>query len=281
MKQNSQTTSLFSLFKNFHSFSKRNPIWNASFFLVCDAPDFWQLRLQDPASSIMEGILLFNKHLLFIVVMIVLLTAWLLFNTIYSYDEFNSSQPENFYHSNELEIVWTSLPALTLLTLASPSFSLLYSMDEISIPDFSIKILGHQWFWSYEISDFRSCLQTTTLKYACYMLSNEELRNCKGFFRNLETNKRVILPTNTHMRLLVSAVDVLHSWTIPSFGLKIDACPGRLNQVNLFIKRFGVFFGQCSEICGVNHGFMPIVLLTLPTSQYHYLIMTNLESHSN
>jgi cytochrome c oxidase subunit 2 len=281
MKKTSQTSILFSLGTYFNSFSKRNLIGNFSFFLVCDAPDFWQLRLQDPASSIMEGILLFNKHLLFIVVMIVLLTAWLLFNTIYSYDEFNSSQPENFFHSNELEIVWTSLPALTLLTLASPSFSLLYSMDEISIPDFSIKILGHQWFWSYEISDFRSCLQTTTLKYACYMLSNEELRNCKGFFRNLETNKRVILPTNTHMRLLVSAVDVLHSWTIPSFGLKIDACPGRLNQVNLFIKRFGVFFGQCSEICGVNHGFMPIVLLTLPTSQYHYLIMTNLESHSN
>lgn len=251
------------------------------FLLTCDAPDFWQLSFQDPASSIMEGIMLFNKHLLFIIVMIVVLTSWLLFNTIYSYDEFKSSQPSKFFHSNELEIVWTSLPALTLLTLASPSFSLLYSMDEISIPDFSIKILGHQWFWSYEISDFRSCLHTKTLKYACYMLSNEELNNCKGFFRNLETNKRVILPTNTHMRLLVSAVDVLHSWTIPSFGLKIDACPGRLNQVNLFIKRFGVFFGQCSEICGVNHGFMPIVLLTLPTSQYHYLIMTNLENHSD
>ena len=251
------------------------------FLLTCDAPDFWQLTFQDPASSIMEGILLFNKHLLFIVITIVILTGWLLFNTIYSFDEFSSSKPANFFHSNELEIVWTSLPALTLLTLASPSFSLLYSMDEISIPDFSIKILGHQWFWTYEISDFRSCLQTKTLKYACYMLSNEELNNCKGFFRNLETNKRVILPTNTHMRLLVSAVDVLHSWTIPSFGLKIDACPGRLNQINLFIKRFGVFFGQCSEICGVNHGFMPIVLLTLPTSQYHYLIMTNLESHSD
>ena len=251
------------------------------FLLTCDAPDFWQLSFQDPASSIMEGILLFNKHLLFIIIMIVILVGWLLFNTIYGYDEFSSSQPSQFFHSNELEIVWTSLPALTLLTLASPSFSLLYSMDEISIPDFSIKILGHQWFWSYEISDFRSCLQTKTLKYACYMLSNEELNNCKGFFRNLETNKRVILPTNTHMRLLVSAVDVLHSWTIPSFGLKVDACPGRLNQMNLFIKRFGVFFGQCSEICGVNHGFMPIVLLTLPTSQYHYLIMTNLESHSD
>lgn len=281
MKKTINKTILFYPVTTFNNFLKGNVTLNIFFPLICDAPDFWQLRLQDPASSIMEGILLFNKHLLFIVVAIVILTGWLLFNTVYSYDEFNSSKPANFFHSNELEIVWTSLPALTLLTLASPSFSLLYSMDEISIPDFSIKILGHQWFWSYEISDFRSCLQTTTLKYACYMLSNEELRNCKGFFRNLETNKRVILPTNTHMRLLVSAVDVLHSWTIPSFGLKIDACPGRLNQVNLFIKRFGVFFGQCSEICGVNHGFMPIVLLTLPTSQYHYLIMTNLENHSN
>jgi cytochrome c oxidase subunit 2 len=272
---------LFKSDKNPFNFLKENFNFVSFFLLSCDAPDFLQLGFQDPASSIMEGILLFNKHLLFIIIMIVILTGWLLFNTVYSYDTFNNSQSANFFHSNALEIVWTSLPALTLLTLASPSFSLLYSMDEISIPDFSIKVLGHQWFWSYEISDFRSCLGTKTLKYTCYMLGNEELNNCKGFFRNLETNKRVILPTNTHMRLLVSAVDVLHSWTIPSFGLKIDACPGRLNQVNLFIKRFGVFFGQCSEICGVNHGFMPIVLLTLPTSQYHYLIMTNLESYSD
>ena len=246
-----------------------------------DAPELFQLRFPDPATTIMEGLIEFNKHILFVIIMIVILVGWLLFSTVSNYDEFNTPKSQSFFHSNELEIVWTSLPALTLLSLASPSFNLLYSMDEVSTPEISVKVIGHQWFWSYEISDFRSCLQSTTLKYACYMLSDEELRNCKGFFRNLETNKRVILPTNTHMRLLVSAVDVLHSWTIPSFGLKIDACPGRLNQVNLFIKRFGVFFGQCSEICGVNHGFMPIVLLSLPTSQYHYLIMTSLESHSN
>nr|YP_010516719.1 cytochrome c oxidase subunit III [Haslea karadagensis]UXN44262.1 cytochrome c oxidase subunit III [Haslea karadagensis]UXN44303.1 cytochrome c oxidase subunit II [Haslea karadagensis]UXN44343.1 cytochrome c oxidase subunit II [Haslea karadagensis] len=254
-------------------------ILNYTYTFFLDAPDVWQTRLQDPASSTMEGILVFNKHILFIILVIVLLVGWLLVNTIINYQEFGNSNVWNFFHSNPLEIVWTSLPALTLLTLSSPSFSLLYSMDEISIPDFSIKILGHQWFWSYEISDFRSCLQTKTLKYTCYMLNSEELHNCKGFFRNLETNKRVILPTNTHMRLLVSAVDVLHSWTIPSFGLKIDACPGRLNQMNLFIKRFGVFFGQCSEICGVNHGFMPIVLLVLPLRQYHYLIMSSLENY--
>lgn len=250
-------------------------------FFTCDAPEVWQLKLQDPSSSIMEGILMFNKHLLFIIIAIVVLVGWLLFNTIYSFDNMHNSKPSKFFHSNPLEIIWTSIPALVLLSLASPSFTLLYSMDEISEPELSLKILGHQWYWSYEISDFNSCKETAqSLKYTCYMLSNDELKtgNAKGFFRNLETNKRVILPTNTHIRLLVSATDVLHSWTIPSFGLKVDACPGRLNQINLFIKRFGVFFGQCSEICGVNHGFMPIVLLTLPSVQYHYLIMSNLEN---
>ena len=143
----------------------------------------------------------------------------------------------------------------------------------------TLKILGHQWYWSYEVSDFKSCAENHNLKYSSYMLTNESLQenNSIGFFRNLETNKRVVLPTNTHLRLLVTAVDVLHSWTVPSFGVKVDACPGRLNQANLFIKRFGVFFGQCSEICGVNHGFMPIVLLAVPSVQYHYLIMANLK----
>ena len=218
----------------------------------CDAPEFYQWKFQDPASSIMEGILFFNDHLIFIMVTIVLTVAWFLFNTLSNFNAISNSTPANFYHSNLLEIVWTSIPALILLTLAGPSFSLLYSMDEISDPELSLKILGHQWFWSYEISDFESCKKTSqSLKYTCYMLTNEELvsGNLKGFFRYLETNKRVVLPNNTHIRLLVSAVDVLHSWTIPSFGLKVDACPGRLNQLNLFIKRFGSFFGQCSEIC--------------------------------
>lgn len=243
----------------------------------CDAPEPWQLKLQDPSSSIMEGILMFNKHLLFIVIVIVCLVGWLLYNTIKDFNNFNKHQTSKFFHSNPLEIIWTSIPALVLLTIASPSFTLLYSMDEISEPELSLKVLGHQWYWSYEISDFNSCNKSQSLKYTCYMLPNDMSIFVKpsGLLRTLETYKRVALPTNTHIRLLVSATDVLHSWTIPSFGLKVDACPGRLNQMNLFIKRFGVFFGQCSEICGVNHGFMPIVILTVPSVQYHYLIMTN------
>jgi len=245
-----------------------------------DAAVSYQLGFQDPATTTMEGIYLFNLHLLFVIISIVIVVGWLLFSVLTNFTEFDNSNVSKFVHSNPVEIIWTTIPALILLSLASPSFSLLYSLDEISNPELTLKILGHQWYWSYEISDFNSCSESNqSLKYSSYMLTNEFLQenNSIGFFRVLETNKRVVLPTNTHLRLLITAVDVLHSWTIPSFGVKVDACPGRLNQANLFIKRFGVFFGQCSEICGVNHGFMPIVLLAMPSVQYHYLIMTNLQ----
>ena len=142
------------------NFLKEKKDFLSSFLLICDAPDFWQLRLQDPASSIMEGILMFNKHLLFIIVIILLVVSWLLFNTIYSYEEFNSSNSAQFFHSNELEIIWTSLPALTLLTLASPSFSLLYSMDEISIPD----------FWQLRLQDPASSIMEGILMFNKHLL---------------------------------------------------------------------------------------------------------------
>jgi cytochrome c oxidase subunit 2 len=239
-----------------------------------------QVGFQDPSSTSMEGIYLFNLHLLFVITAIVLLVAWLLFTILANFIETNNTNAVNFTHSNIIEIVWTSVPALVLLSLASPSFSLLYSLDEISNPNLTLKILGHQWYWSYEISDFNFCLTKQNLKYSSYILSDESIKenNLAGFFRTLETNKRVLLPTNTHLRLLITAVDVLHSWTIPAFGIKVDACPGRLNQANLFIKRFGVFFGQCSEICGTNHGFMPIVLLALQSEQYYHFLTTQLSS---
>jgi len=250
------------------------------FINQCDSPAFWQTYLPDPASISMEGILIFNKHLLFLLTVIVLFVGWLLFYVLYYFIEYNNKFSSTFVHSKDLEIVWTSIPALILLILSVPSFTLLYAMDEISEPEITFKILGHQWFWSYETSEFNSCqTQEQSLKYVCYMMVLEGLpSNKQGYFRLLETNKRVILPTNTHMRLLVSATDVLHSWTVPSFGVKVDACPGRLNQINLFIKRTGVFFGQCSEICGVNHGFMPIVVVSLPTHQFHQYVMLSSNS---
>lgn len=251
---------------------------NEDLYVITDSPVKWQTYLHDPASISMEGILNFNKHLLFTIIAIVVFVAWLLYFTLLHFEEFNNKFNSKFVHSQELEIVWTSVPALILLILSGPSFTLLYSMDELSPPDISLKVLGHQWFWSYEISDFNSCHKDgQSLKYVCYMMVLDGLPKSQyGYFRLLETNKRVILPTHTHLRLLVSAADVLHSWTIPSFGLKVDACPGRLNQVNLFIKRFGLFYGQCSEICGVNHGFMPIVVMALPTFQYYNYVATKM-----
>lgn len=251
--------------------------------LKADAPRSWQVYFQDPATISMEGILNFNNHLTFLLILIVIFVGWFLSFTIYYFVEYNNRYSSKFVHSKELEIVWTSIPALILLILSIPSFTLLYSMDEVSTPDLSLKVLGHQWFWSYEMSEFKTCSvdQSQTLKYSCYMMVVDGLplgdQSPSPYFRLLETNKRVVLPTETHLRLLVSASDVLHSWTVPSFGLKVDACPGRLNQVNLFIKRSGLFFGQCSEICGVNHGFMPIAVLALPTYYFHCFVAFKLE----
>ena len=237
-----------------------------------------KLDFQEPAASNMDGIYIFNVNLLFVIVSIVLFVWWFLFLIcINFYDKLSSNLSLNFTHSNLIEIIWTTIPAFILLSLASPSFALLYSLDEITNPEITLKIMGHQWFWSYEISDYKFCsVIKKEFKYSCYLLNNEFLKQSYnlGLFRLLETNKRTILPTNTHIRLLITAIDVLHSWTIPSFGVKVDACPGRLNQANLFIKRYGVFFGQCSEICGVNHGFMPIVVVAIPSDYFYYLILS-------
>jgi cytochrome c oxidase subunit 2 len=238
--------------------------------IFCDAPVHWQISFSEPASPTMEGIIEFHNHLMVILSFIALFVAWMLVGCIQFYlDLDNDAKPEMFTHSPDLEIVWTSIPAVILLILSVPSFALLYSMDEIVDPAITIKAVGHQWYWSYEHSDYITCLpDKTTLKYNCYMLSLDGLPNNEGYFRLLETNKRLVLPTKTHIRILVTAADVLHSWTIPSFGVKVDACPGRLNQASVFIKRSGLFFGQCSEICGVNHAFMPIALLAVEMNNY-------------
>lgn len=239
----------------------------------CDSGVEWQIDFQEAATPTMEGIINFNHNLTFVICFIVVFVGWLLTNCIFFYIEDKNIIPSKFTHSNELEIVWTSVPAIILLFLATPSFSLLYSMDEIADPTISLKVIGHQWYWSYEFSDYNYFLcgtnnEGTKIKYDCYMTNLETMPEKQGYFRLLETNKRILLPIKTHIRLLVSSADVLHSWTVPSFGVKVDACPGRLNQINLFIKRAGLFFGQCSEICGVNHAFMPIAIVGVEQQVY-------------
>jgi len=179
---------------------------------------------------------------------------------------------ENFTHSNSLEIIWTLIPALILLLISIPSFTLLYSLDENIVPKLTVKIIGHQWYWSYEYDSniFPSFVWDlpygSGVAFDSYMLNSSNLKH--GTFRLLEVDYRMILPIKQHIRLLISSADVLHSWCIPSFGIKVDACPGRLSQASLFLKREGVYYGQCSEICGINHGFMPIVVCSLTTRKF-------------
>lgn len=231
-------------------------------------PHKWQFGFQIPASPVMEGIVNFHHDLFFFLVVIIGFVAYLLVRAMTLFNNNVNTTPLVVTHAPMLEIVWTVLPAIVLIIIAIPSFSLLYSMDEIIEPLLTIKIIGHQWYWSYEftnpdfiIFDGEKSSVNKVVTYDSYMIANENAPS--RFQRLLEVDNKLYLPIETNIRLLVTSTDVLHSWAVPSLGVKMDACPGRLNQTSVFIKRPGVFYGQCSEICGVNHGFMPIVVMGL------------------
>ena len=247
------------------------------FFTYCDASEPWQLGLQDPATPVFEGMMFFHNYLVFFLIIIGSFVFWVLYVTLTSFEETinPASKRQIFTHCSLLEIVWTILPAVVLLLIAIPSFALLYSLDELIDPSVTLKVIGHQWYWSYEYSDYASLSGGETLGYDSYMITVDDL-TVRGSFRLLETDNRVVLPVNTHIRVLVTAADVLHSWAVPSFGIKVDACPGRLTQASLFLKREGVYYGQCSEICGVNHGFMPIVVKGVSVNTFTNWIVAKL-----
>lgn len=232
----------------------------------CDAPEAWQFGIQDPATPIAEGMVFFHNYLMFFLIFIGMFVFWLLGDIILLFNSDENPVPQKFTHSSLLEIVWTIIPAVILVIIAIPSFALLYSLDEIIDPVITLKVIGHQWYWSYEYSDYASLKGGETLAFDSYMTPTTDL--VFGAFRLLEVDNRVILPINTHIRVLVTAADVIHNWAIPSLGIKIDATPGRLSQVSLFIKREGTYYGMCSEICGVNHAFMPIVVKGITTDEF-------------
>jgi cytochrome c oxidase subunit 2 len=228
---------------------------------LADSSTPWQSSFQDPATSVMEGIITFHHELMFFLIAIVIITLWFTLRCIFLYNEKTNPTPLKFVHGTKLEVIWTVTPVFILLAIAVPSFALLYSMDEVIDPTVTLKVIGHQWYWSYEYSD-----QESNINFDSYMIPESDLE--LGQPRLLEVDNRVIIPTNTHVRVLITSSDVLHSWAVPSLGIKLDACPGRLNQTSMFIKRHGVFYGQCSEICGINHGFMPIVVESVSLENY-------------
>lgn len=309
-------------------------------FCLTNHTDFWKINFQDPITPIAYGIIKLHDHIFFFLVVILFIVAYLLFSTYFKFynGKFNNdlidNSPSNFEkvntvkenlsfgvlnrsyninHGTTIEIIWTVLPAVVLLFIAIPSFALLYAMDEIIDPVLTVKVIGHQWYWSYEYSDYslvyiaklseyhtpeeisaldflyrdflppsqrnRSAwdilfntviLPETSIKFDSYMVHDAELN--PGDLRLLKTDMPLFLPKNTHIRLLITSSDVLHSWAVPSFGVKLDAVPGRLNQTSIYLKNTGTFYGQCSELCGVNHAFMPIeVYVVNPVHFYNYV----------
>nr|UKS50694.1 cytochrome c oxidase subunit II [Liposcelis entomophila] len=194
--------------------------------------------LMESSSSVMEQMTEFHEHAMMVMILIVIFITSIIIKVM-----FNKINNLKFFEQETLEIVWTSIPIFMLLTLAFPSLQILYLIEEKYASALSIKIYGHQWYWSYEYENFN-------LKYDSFMNNN--------LFRLLDVDKALVLPFKLNFRLLITSNDVIHSWTLPSSGIKMDANPGRLNLYYLFGFRTGWFYGQCSEICGVNHSFMPI-----------------------
>nr|AUR26774.1 cytochrome c oxidase subunit 2 [Cormobates leucophaea] len=213
-----------------------------------------QFSFQDASSPIMEELVEFHDHALMVALAISSLVLYML--TLMLTEKLSAATVD----AQEVELVWTILPAIVLILLALPSLQILYMMDEINEPGLTLKAIGHQWYWSYEYTDLKD------LTFDSYMTPTTDLP--RGHFRLLEVDHRVVVPMESLVRVIVTADDVLHSWAVPSLGVKTDAIPGRLNQTSFIATRPGVFYGQCSEICGANHSFMPIVVEAVPLANF-------------
>jgi cytochrome c oxidase subunit 2 len=244
----------------------------SSSFVEFDAPEKWQMNFQDPASPVMEKIIDLHHDIQFFLIIIVIAVLWMLIRIVWLFNEGNTKTIRfAFDHHTHLELIWTIIPTIILILVAIPSFALLYAVDELHNPKITMKALGNQWYWSYEFSDYVLNGPEDSMKIDSYMVLEDDLQ--KGQLRLLEVDERILVPENLSVRILVTSRDVIHSWAVPSLGVKMDACPGRLNQVGMYIRRKGVYFGQCSELCGINHAFMPIVVEAVSLRDYKEWIL--------
>lgn len=209
---------------------------------------YWgQLLFQDAASPIILQLISFHDHTLIILTLVISVVSYAIYVIIV-----NSYTNRYLIEAQQIETIWTIVPAIILVFLALPSLRLLYLTDEVRNPSLTLKAIGHQWYWRYEYTDF------TDIEIDSYIVPTTDLQ--PGEYRLLEVDNRVVLPIQIEVRVLVTAADVIHAWTVPALGVKVDAVPGRLNQLGFTINNPGVFYGQCSEICGANHSFMPICI---------------------
>ena len=223
-------------------------------------PKDWQLGFQKPASQSMYEIVKFHDYML--VPIIVAISGFVLFLMAYTCFRFRASRnpnPSKRTHNVAVEILWTLIPCLILIVMAVPSFKILYSQDTIPKADVTIKAVGYQWYWGYEYPD-------ENIIFDSYMLDEEDLK--PGQPRLLAVDNEVVVPVNKVVKVLITANDVLHAWALPSFGVKRDAMPGRVNETWFKADRVGTYYGQCSELCGIKHAFMPITVRVVTDEEY-------------
>jgi heme/copper-type cytochrome/quinol oxidase subunit 2 len=232
--------------------------------IYCDAPKAWGMYFQDTGSPQMEALTELHDNIMFYLAIILFGVGWIMVSIIRNYVK-NKISNKYINHGTLIELVWTIAPALILILIAFPSFKLLYLMDEVTDPNLTVFAEGHQWYWSYQYPDFLSD-DDEELEFDSYLVPESDLED--GKLRMLEVDNRVILPEITHTRLIISSGDVIHSYACPSLGIKCDAYPGRLNQVSVLVNREGTFFGQCSEICGILHSSMPIVIESISLEKF-------------
>ena len=231
-----------------------------------DAPSPWGIYFQDSATPQMEGLVELHDNIMYYLVIILFSVGWILVSVVRNYISTKSPISHKYLtHGTLIELIWTITPAIVLIFIAFPSFKLLYLMDEVSDPSMSVLAEGHQWYWSYQYPDFLDS-SDEFIEFDSYIVPDSDLE--EGTLRMLEVDNRVIIPELTHIRFIITSGDVIHSFSCNSLGIKADAYPGRLNQVSVFVNREGVFYGQCSEICGILHSSMPIVIESVSLEKF-------------
>ena len=224
-------------------------------------PVDYQMGFQPSATPVMEQVSAFNDGILIAMTAVVIVVLALLLWVIIKYNKGANPEPRRFSHNTLVEVIWTGVPILILLVIAIPSFKLLKLSDEVPEADLTIKAIGYQWYWEYQYPDHGD------FGFVANMLTDEEAA-AAGEPRKLAVDNKVVVPVNSTVRIITTATDVIHAWTIPSFGIKIDAVPGRLNETWFNATKEGVFYGQCSELCGIRHAFMPIAVDVVSEAEF-------------
>ena len=220
----------------------------------------WQLSFQNPATDLMGSVVGLHNVILIVMSLITVFVLFLLFYVSFRFSAKRNPIPSTRTHNTVVEVLWTAIPIVILVVLAIPSFKLLYQQEKSENYDMTVKVIGHQWYWEYEYPDHGD------FYFESYMIQDEDLK--EGDLRLLTVDNPLVIPANKNVQILITAGDVLHSWAVPSMGLKTDAVPGRLNETWVNVKEPGIYRGQCSEICGSGHGFMPVVVKVLPEREF-------------